>query len=160
MTIIKYIQNAFAERSSYKVISLSEQLSAEEKQEVNFFENQNRYNLTGDILEEHFEAISWFSPEAFCFFLPGILTTGIREHTDLLMYDSIIFTLDRSPNIDFWDEFFIKRWTLLTNNECDAVQRWLLWLLDNSTAYDAITLDRAFETLELLKSQLLSHSQD
>jgi hypothetical protein len=153
MKIINSIKNAFENRSSFKVISLRQQLP-EEISELKYFLNKDPYELTGESLELYFEAINWFSPDAFCYFLPGIIITSIREKSDLLMCDSIIYMLDRSPNIEYWDDYFIERWSLLTRQECDAVQNWLLWLLDNSISYDGITIDRAFETLELLKSRL------
>jgi hypothetical protein len=153
MKIINSIKKAFENRSSFKVISLRQQLP-EEISELKYFLNKDPYELTGESLELYFEAINWFSPDAFCYFLPGIIITSIREKSDLLMCDSIIYMLDRSPNIEYWDDYFIERWSLLTRQECDAVQSWLLWLLDNSISYDGITIDRAFETLELLKSRL------
>jgi hypothetical protein len=62
--------------------------------------------------------------------------------------------LDRSPDPNSWDEFFIARWPLLTARECEATQAWILWLSSfDDGSYSEIALARAFDTLELLKER-------
>ncbi len=117
-----------------------------------YFDKRDWRTLTADELERYFEAIFGFTPLAFCYFLPGILCASIREERpDLIVNDSLIHQLDRSPDISNWDTFFLQRWTLLTPVECAAVQEWILWL----TKYDnhpvaQVSLTRAYETLALL----------
>lgn len=153
MNDIEFIEHAFKSRLVYSHISSSDQLSESELEEVNRFNNLHWSNIKCDMLKDCFEAINWFSPDAFCYFLPGILTAGMKEFTsNLVIYDSIISMLDRSPTPDYWDEFFIQRWTQLNHDECDAVQKWLFWFIDNSKGFDDISINRAFDTLELLKS--------
>jgi len=75
-------------------------------------------------------AISAFSPSAFCYYLPSIYCAGIiEERTDLLVIDSIIASLDRTADINLWDDFFYSRWGLLTVTELEATSIWLDYLL-------------------------------
>jgi len=123
-----------------------------------FFKNNHWSELTCTQLEAHYEGIYWLSPEAFCYFLPRIISAGIRENKpDLMIYNSIIEMLDRSPDPSSWDRFFIDRWTMLSSIECEAVQEWVLWLADNvSNTYYENSFNRAFESLELLKQGVTS----
>jgi len=62
--------------------------------------------------------------------------------------------LDRSPDPATWDDFFVPRWTQLTPAECEATQAWILWLSSfGESSYFENSLDRAFDTLELLKQR-------
>jgi hypothetical protein len=109
-------------------------------------------SVTGSQLEKHFEAIFWFSPEAFCYYLPGILTAGIKENKPgLIVNQSLINMLDRSPDPASWDEFFVARWPQLTAGECEAIQHWILWLSSIEERSADSSLARGFDTLELLK---------
>ena len=46
----------------------------------------------------------------------------------------------------------MKRWTLLTINECKAVQEWIIWLssFDNSPDFMGASFGRALDTIDLL----------
>jgi hypothetical protein len=62
--------------------------------------------------------------------------------------------LDRSNTPSSWDDFFLERWPTLTPEECEATQRWLLWLADFDPPPIAdASLSRAFDTVNLLASQ-------
>jgi hypothetical protein len=112
--------------------------------------------VTGAQLEEHFDAISWFTPEAFCYYLPGILTAGIKENNPwLIVNHSLVNMLDRSPDAASWDDFFLARWPRLTDRECEATQAWILWLASfGSGSYPPNALDRAFDTVSLLRDRI------
>jgi hypothetical protein len=115
-------------------------------------------DITCAMLEKHYDAIYGFSPAAFCYFLPGIYTAGIREdRPDLLVNQGLIATLDRGNSPASWDEFFRERWPKLTSRECEATQRWILWLdeFDPPIIPDA-SLTRAYDTMDLLANQGLA----
>ncbi len=150
---MELIREAFATRVMPDVLFSSVQLTEDEIEEVLSFQGKHWSTVTCDQLEAYSYAIYWFSPEAFCYYLPGILSAGIKEKkSDLLVYDSIIRKLDRSPEPAYWDDFFLTRWPLLSAKECEAVQEWVLWLapLESPACYEN-TFSRAFETLDLLK---------
>lgn len=134
---------------------VSDQLAAHECADVISFWGKPWSSLTGSQLETHFEAIFWLTPEAFCYYLPGIFTAGIRENKpSLIVNHSLVGMLDRSPDPLSWDDFFLARWPQLTAGECEATQAWLLWLSSvGDTSYSESSLSRAFDTLDLLRGR-------
>lgn len=143
---------AFAAREAPAVMTDSQQLSDAEYEEVMSFEGLRWEDLAFDQVERNSDAVFWFAPEAFCYYLPGLLAAGLREdRLDANAFDALIGMLDRSPEPDWWDDFFAPRWTLLSPPEVDAVAAWLAWyeaVLPD--AFHANTYDRARETLRLL----------
>lgn len=151
ITLIKYVKEAFSWRKYKICFTDSNQLSADEMESVLFISKLHWEDTSSDMWERCFDVISWLSPLAFCYYLPGIMISAIKDNEpDLIVVISIISMLDRSPNPDYWDEFFIKRWTLLTPDECSVVQRWIFWLSSFTTSMNSDSLIRALETLDLL----------
>lgn len=123
------IEQAFAHREPPTVLSDSLQLSDLEHAEVMAFHRLEWQAVDFALIERCADAIFWFAPIAFCYYLPGFLAAGLREsRTDTNAYDALIGMLDRSPEPDYWDDFFRPRWTLLTVHEIDAVATWARWL--------------------------------
>ena len=153
MNLIDTIESAFKNRKAPTILTNSKQLDDAEFQELMAFSHKEWDEINCSLLEENFEVINWFSPQAFCFFLPAICLAAIKEKMpDLLISDSIIQMLDRSPTPSYWDTFFVERWALLTPEECEAIQEWLLWLSScEEVIYDELTISRAFDTLDFLK---------
>jgi hypothetical protein len=110
------------------------------------------------LLEKHPDSVFGFSPAAFCYFLPGILSVGIRENRpDLLVNYSLITMLDRGNAPESWDDFFRARWPQLTPAECEATQGWILWLEEfEPPPMEDIVLTRAYDTLEILSNQAMA----
>lgn len=147
------IEAAFRHRRVPHVAVVSEQLAGHEAADLQAFLGKAWDEITCDELEAHFEAIHWMPPEVFLSFLPGVMLASLREQRpELIMADSVIGWLDRSPDRDLWDDFFVARWSALSREECEAVQCWVLWLssLDNPP-FRQDSLSRAFDTLALLK---------
>lgn len=149
------IEKAFSHRRMPTVFLVSGQLAAHECDDIMAFWGKPWSNVTGAQLEKHFEAISWFTPEAFCYYLPGIFSAGINEDKPwLIVNHSLISMLDRSPDPGLWDDFFLVRWPLLTAEECGATQEWILWLSSfENGSFSEDSLSRAFDTLDLLKQR-------
>jgi hypothetical protein len=60
--------------------------------------------------------------------------------------------LDRSPEPDYWDDFFLPRWPLLSLDEIDAVLAWVRWLeIVQPDEIYGNTYARVKDTLALLK---------
>ena len=99
-----------------------------------------------------------FTPEAFIYYLPSLLTLS-AAHPDqsLLPVDGVLMMLDRSPIPEYWDEFFCERFLLLNPIECEAMSEWLIYLTKNSI-YDDGTLGRAFDTLDLIRQAIANTS--
>ncbi len=149
------IERAFAERARPAVITDSLQLSDVEYAEVMSFDGFAWQEVTFAQAKAEADAVFWFAPEAFCYYLPGLLAAGLKERRwDSNAYDALIGMLDRSPEPGWWDDFFRPRWTLLNAAELDAVAAWVRWLRAVlPDAFHANSYDRALATLALLKDR-------
>jgi hypothetical protein len=149
------IEAAFNGRAAPEEMSDSMQLSDAEYDEVMAFAGMRWQDLGFDLVERNADAIFWFSPAAFAFYLPGFLAAGICEgRTDSNAYDAIVGMLDRSPEPDWWDDFFCPRWALLTTDELEAVAAWVDWLRrEQADAFHPNSYDRARATLALLRDR-------
>lgn len=149
---LKRIEAAFAGRPQPSVMTDSLQLSDVEYEEAMAFKDVRWQEVTFAQVQRNSDAVFWFAPEAFCYFLPGILAAGLKEgRWDANAYDSLIGMLDRSPEPDNWDDFFLPRWMLLTADEVEAVAAWASWLAEvQPDAFHANTYERVQDTLTLL----------
>jgi hypothetical protein len=154
MNILKTFEDAFRNRTRPGILTVSEQLDPTEYAEVMALSRKHWSEIDCALLEKNFEVTNWLSPKAFCYYLPGICSAGVKENRpNLLIYNSIVSMLDRSPDPQNWDRFFVERWPLLNKDECEAMQQWVLWLSSEGGQYFYDnTLSRALETLELLKN--------
>lgn len=152
------IEDAFGERARPTVMTDSLQLSDAEYAEVMSFDGLAWPEVTFEQIEVNADAVFWFAPEAFCYYLPGFLAAGLRSgRWDANAYDALIGMLDRSPEPEYWDDFFQPRWTLLTGPELDAVAAWVrCFAAAEPDAFHANSYERALATLALLKARQLS----
>ena len=150
---LQLIASAFAGRGAPAQITDSLQLSDVEYDEVMSFDGMRWEDVTFAQVQECSDAVFWFAPEAFCYFLPGFLSAGLRvERTDTNAYDALIGMLDRSPEPDYWDDFFLPRWISLSVNEIDAVSAWARWLAGvEPDLAGGDTAQRVQDTLTLLR---------
>jgi len=149
------IEAAFADRARPAHLFDSKQLLDFEYDEVMLFDQMRWQDVEIAHVDRAPDAVFWFSPEAFCYYLPGFLVAGLRENNvDSNAFDSIIGCLDRSPEPDYWDDFFRPRFTQFKVSELEAVSAWVRWMeMVQPDAFDPITYQRAQDTLELLKWQ-------
>ena len=147
------IERAFADRSPPSAVSGSLQLSESEYAEVMSFQGRRWQDVTSEQVRQRSDAVFWFSPTAFCYYLAGLLAPGLRElRWDCNAYDSLIGSLDRSPGPDGWDDCFLPRWPLLTADEIEAVASWVRWLeTDQPSGFFDNTCQRVQYTLTLFK---------
>ncbi|NKB57402.1 MAG: hypothetical protein GKS00_13835 [Alphaproteobacteria bacterium] len=152
------IDSAFAHRSPPSEMTDSKQLSGVGYEEVMSFEGMRWQEVSFAHVEQNSDAVFWFSPQAFCYYLPGFLSAGLKEgRCDANAYDSLIGMLDRSAEPDYWDDFFRPRWTLLTALELTAVAAWVGWFeWVDPDAFHGNTLERVRGTLNLLAQRLES----
>lgn len=153
MTVIDRLRKAFESRVRPSKVH-SEQVNNQEMISVEYFlEGLYEGKVDKALLQENHDAIYWLSPDAFCYYLPRIIEVSLYEGLDdLIAVEAIISMLDRSPSPEFWDDFFLSRFTLLSYQECESMQSWVLFLLENTTiVYNSDSLARAFDTLQVLK---------
>ncbi len=153
-TALNLIGEAFADRAPSSAMTDSLQLSDAEYDEVMSFDGMGWRDVAFDQVEKNADAVFWFSPEAFCYFLPGFLAAGLKDNRwDTNAYDALIGMLDRSPEPDYWDDLFRPRWTLLSHEEIEAVRSWVGWIESvEPNAFHANTYERVDGTLSLLQS--------
>jgi hypothetical protein len=154
-TALECIDAAFADRAPPAAMTDSKQLSDLEYEEVMSFAGLPWRDVTFAQIAANPDAVFWFAPEAFCYYLPGFLAAGLKENRwDTNAYDSLIGMLDRSAEPDYWDDFFRPRWTLLSAAQVEAVAAWVEWLkVVQSQAYFGNTFERVLDTLKLLKER-------
>jgi hypothetical protein len=89
-----------------------------------------------------------------------MLTSFNENRPDLLVVDSLISDLDRSPRKDYWDKYFIDRWPRLTKPEVAVVSDLISWLSHTKDwAHNELSLIRAMETLDLLAAYKASDDE-
>lgn len=151
MKLLTQISTAFSTRVSPADVVQPGHPATHEYEEAFHFQGRDWCEITCDEWTSYSDAIYAFSPPAFCYFLPGMLSSGLREdRADQLITSTLLGMLDRGPSMETWDVFFAERWPLLTAEECRAVQQWILWLANQSTGFDDDALMRSYETLEML----------
>lgn len=152
-TLLAFIAKAFEGRALPNSVVKAGSPATDIYEDAQAFAGKTWQQVTCAELQQYYSAMTGFTPEAFCYFLPGIFSAEIRENKPkLLINDTIINSLDRGNSPNSWDDFFLQRWPKLNSQECDATQRWLLWLSDSDKLQD-VALSRAFDTLTLLANQ-------
>lgn len=154
MELTDLILNAFSSRTKPAGLYSSGNLSDSEIKELDNFNNKEWQDLDKAFWAENFSSIHLLSPEAFCYFLPSLLTIVVEEQEYyLLAFDAVLSDLDRSPNYLYWNDYFKDRWTKFTPLELETIEHVILFLSNCSDFKPdhANTLERAYNTLVLLK---------
>jgi hypothetical protein len=152
---LKFIDEAFSARKRPEHVRDTTRPPDDIYADADAFAGMDWRDVTCAVLDKHYDAIYGFTPTAFCYFLPGIFSAGIRQsRPEMLVNQGLIMTLDRGNAPASWDEFFSARWPKLSPQECEATQRWILWLdeFDPPPIADA-ALSRAYDTMGLLAHQ-------
>lgn len=101
--------------------------------------------------QSHPDAFYAFVPEAFVFYLPSALIGAMEApQRQLLVGDSLIGMLDRSPQPYHWDAFLTARLVGLEPAEYEAMKAWVLSISGAVGTHDEDSLTRAYETIDLL----------
>lgn len=152
MSLTAGIAEAFGHRTLPSQVVDEGSPSTQEYEEARHFEGKRWEEIATSEWDSYSDAVFGFSPDAFLYFLPSILSSSVSSNRpDLQAIVSIVGMLDRGNGPSSWEGFFAKRWPLLNARECRAVQEWLLWLTEtDGHSIDGGSLSRAFDTLELL----------
>lgn len=151
MKLIEMIGNAFDQRAKPRDVVARWHPGTTEYEEAQQFKGKEWRLLDSVFLKKNYDAIYALTPEAFCYYLPAFLIAGAGSEPDAFFLAGLVIgMLDRSPNPEFWDDFFLARWCALRETECLAVQEWLIYLSDGAKGRDADDLSRSFDTMQLL----------
>ncbi|MDN7439002.1 hypothetical protein QZM64_07490 [Burkholderia cepacia] len=151
--VMGHIRRAFSERKKPMSVVPTVSPATNEYYDALHFSNLLWDETTAYDWTNYADAVYRFTPGAFCYFLPGIMRVSIEDNqVALTVIESLMGSLDRSPVVEYWDDYFLQRWPKLTDVECDAVIEWLLWLNEHPLSpFSKDTILRACETLELVK---------
>jgi len=132
-------------------------------EEALWFSGRDWHELTWQNWQEHSDAIFFFNPEAFAYYLPSLLTLSAQNSSDSLMAaDSVISYLDQSPDPEGWTDGLVHRFLGLKPAELSVLKEWLLQICEYQ-AYRGVgisasgpgeKLGRAFDTIDLLQQQI------
>ncbi|MBZ5789727.1 hypothetical protein K8353_06350 [Burkholderia contaminans] len=151
--VMKQTRTAFSERIRPTSVVPPVSSNTNDYDDALHFSNLLWNETTAHDWTKYPDAIYRFTPEAFGYFLPGIMRVSVEENQVLLtVIESLMGSLDRSPVAEYWDDHFLQRWPELTDIECDAVIEWILWLNEHPLSpFPEDTILRACATLELVK---------
>lgn len=152
MNLCKQIEQAFAHRGKpNNVVERRDPVTPEQEDALNF-QGRDWREISWQEWERNRDAFFAFTPDAFAYYLPSILSITSQEKAKwLTAADSFLRVLDRSPNIHHWDNFIVTRLIGLEISEFEAIKAWLLSLSGREPDFDEDLLTRAYETIDLLK---------
>ena len=153
MDLTSRIERAFAHRQKPKVVVVLHGRADGDDEDALWFADRDWREISSKNWNDHYSACFRFTPEAYRYYLPSILSHVARNpEAALLAADALLGILDRSPNIDWWDQFLLDRLFGLKDEEYDAIKDWLL-MLSGRRNFNEDTLTRAFETVDLLQRE-------
>lgn len=122
--------------------------------DARYFENLNWEQVTTADWQGYSDAFCGMTAEAFCYFLPSILSLSLNGLSDAPMVaDYLADLLDTSGDPDLWDGFFLERFQLLVPDELIVLENWvrLQIIKAGDDQYDLSRLERALSTVETLR---------
>jgi hypothetical protein len=154
VNLLDKIQKAFAHRAKPESVLASSRFFGCDEEDTLWFTGRDWRELSAEDWDQHHGASTFFTHEAFAYYLPSILSLSAGGRHDLLDAGFIISSLDRSPTIAYWDENLTRRFLGLTDEEYDVLKEWLLSFSGTDYVHygdDALT--RAYETVDLLQRE-------
>jgi hypothetical protein len=165
MKLTEKIERVFSSRPMPAQVRLADEVIQldDDVEDALWFSGRDWRELTWQNWQEHSDAIFFFDPESFAYYLPSILVLSVQNPTGSLnAADSLIGELDRSPDPEVWTEDFVRRFLELNRAELDVLKDWLLqvceyvpyrgWGIAASGPGD--TFGRAFDTVDLLQRKI------
>ena len=154
MTFHHKIKQAFAERSIPTMLVEIKTPVTPEQNDALWFKGQNWEEITWEDWDIHRDAFYAFTPEAFAYYLPSIICISIEfPQKWFLPVDSLLHILDRSPVVEYWDNFIVTRLIGLKQKEYEMLKEWILLLSENPPAGLDVDFGRVFDTVDLLESE-------
>jgi len=156
LRVSNLVRTSFSQRVRPVKATNSLELSSDEQENLKEIFQFSWKETSAKDWERLSDVVSWFSPEAFCYYLPGIIVASIEENCPTLTaVCNLLFMLDRTPSLELWDNFFFERWTLLNSQELEAVATWIHWLSGlQGFILDDISLTRVLLNIDLLIDRL------
>jgi hypothetical protein len=158
MTLHDHIVKAFSNRVMPPRVSTYKPSSSEDN-DLLWFNGKNWQEITFEDWRTHPEAFHFFKPDAFAYYLQSIICISL-ENPQKWFYpaDSLLQVLDRSPVVEYWDDFILSRLRVLYPEEYAVLKEWVIWLTDYHQIYASIDFERVFDTLHLLENEAKSRA--
>lgn len=107
-------------------------------------------------LEKLRDAFFELDPEGFAYFAPKLMQFILKEaDLDSLALGNLTYPLDRSPTPEYWDEFILTHWIVMSPEELTVSGEFFSLLAElTSDLSDKSSYLRAANTIHLLKKSL------
>lgn len=126
-----------------------------------WFVGRDWHAISWNEWQEHDVAMTYFTGDAFAYYLPSILSlSAARLEQCLSTAERLISHLDLPPDIEYWNPLFQKHFFSLSSEEIEVIKQWLVVISDSPTYHLHGTsglgdnLGRAFDTLNLLHQEI------
>jgi hypothetical protein len=154
MTIFQQIEAAFSGRDKPKSVVREDNPLTTEYEDALWFKDRDWHHVTWEGWEDHRDALFAFTPEAFAYYLPSVLSLSSTQPNRLFVPASCLLgILDRSPTPEYWDSILLTRLMGLKVTEYEALKAWLLLLTEHEMNWNGVSLGRAFDTVSLLQTE-------
>jgi hypothetical protein len=153
LRLVRQIERAFAHRDKPEVL-ISRSVPMADDEDALWFAGRDWREITPQDWNDHSDAFFRFAPDAFRYYLQGILCLVAKNPDEnLLAADALVNCLDRTPNPESWDQGLLDRLQGLEIDEYDAISDWIVMLPENSRCYKEDSLTRAYQTIHLLRAE-------
>lgn len=165
MTLLERIEGAFAHREMpAETVQLEGRFQIDsDVEDALWFRGRDWHTLTCEDWHAHHWGVFFFLPAAFAYYLPSLLDLTIQNpkgYPDLAV-DAVFQELDRSPGAENLDVRLIDRYSVLRDEEFEAVKQWLLFACENipdafwgaAVSGPGDGFGRVFDTIDLLQKE-------
>jgi hypothetical protein len=117
-------------------------------------------DIDRQLWDKHWWGIFAFTPDAFVYYLPSIFTLSLAEpEWPSMAADCVTNCLDRSPDPDKWDEFFVPRFGQLRISELEVLRVWIETVV-GALSDDPEVPERCLATVDLLSARATGNGTD
>jgi hypothetical protein len=153
LRLIRQIKHAFAHREKPNVLIKRHDPVADDEDAL-WFSGRDWREITPQDWNAHSDAFFRFTPDAFRYYLQSILCiVATNPDENLLAAAELIGCLDRTPKVEWWDQFLLDHLQGLRIEEYDAIGDWIVMLSEKSGGYADDSLTRAYQTIDLLRAE-------
>ena len=132
--LLQMIKEAFSGVPLPKADNLAASGGAEAFEEANAFRGQPWQELDASFLHRYRDALFWFTPEAFHYYLPGFLAASIETEDANALYVHNVLSFLRPPGSENLVRFRRERLSMLSSSQLRVLEKWLEWLRTQAIA--------------------------
>jgi len=115
-------------------------------EDCGLFIGQEWENIDSDAIVDHQDALFWFSPEAFHYYLPAFMKAGLKEpDAGYILNILLMLRPDTEPSAA---TFARERWLLFNEMQIASLKAWLIWAYAAMNRRDDTELEDALRVLE------------